>query len=69
MKIDFKIDYIARTAAHFTTVELTPHSASTVEKNTTHFLDVAERAQDEIAAEATKKARQSLSFGNVDLVV
>lgn len=32
MKIDFKIDYIAKTAAHFTTVALTPHSAATVEK-------------------------------------
>ncbi|MBC8316868.1 MAG: hypothetical protein H8E41_03115 [Desulfobulbaceae bacterium] len=69
MKIDFKIDYIAKTAAHFTTMKLTPYSASTVEKNRTHFLDVAERAKNNIAAEATRKARESLPSGRVDLVV
>lgn len=69
MKIDFKIDYIAKTAAHFTTVALTPHSAATVEKNRTYFLDVAERAKNDISARAIQKARESLSSGEINLVV
>jgi hypothetical protein len=69
MKIDFKIDYIAKTAAHYTTASLTPHSAATIEKNRTHFLDVAERAKNNISARAIQKARESLSSGKIDLMV
>ena len=69
MKIDFKIDYIAKTAAHFTTVGLTPHSAATVEKNRTYFLNVAERAKNDIAERAIQNVRESLSSGKIDLVV
>ena len=69
MKTDFKIDYIAKTAAHYTTVGLTPQSASTVEKNRTYFLNVAERAKNETAAQATQKARESLPRGIIDLTV
>lgn len=69
MKIDFKIDYIAKTAAHFTTVGLTPHSAATVEKNNTYFFDVAERAKNDISTLAIQKARESLLSGKIDLVV
>lgn len=69
MKIDFKIDYIAKTAAHFTTVGLTPHNAVTVEKNRTYFSDVAERAKNDISERAIQKVRGSLSSGKIDLVV
>ena len=69
MKNDFKIDYIAKTADHFTTVFITPHSAATGEKNRTYFLDVAERAKNDISTRAIQKARQSLSSGKLDLLV
>lgn len=69
MKIDFKIDFIARTASHYTTVGLTPYSEATVQKNQTYFLNVAERAKNDIAAQATEKVRQSMRSGRIDLTV
>ena len=69
MKIDFKIDFIARTASHYTTVGLTPQSEAAVKKNQTYFLNVSERAKNDISAEAVKKLRASLGDGKIDLMV
>ena len=69
MKTDFKIDYIAKTAAHYTTVGLTPHSQATVEKNNTYFLDVAERAKQVAASQGLQKMRESLPKGIIDIKV
>jgi hypothetical protein len=69
MKFDFKIDFIARTASHYTTVGLTPYSEATVQKNQTYFLNVAERAKNDTAAQATEKLRASIKPGKIDLMV
>jgi len=62
-KFNYKIDYRALTAAHYTTYDLTPQAKAQIAKNDRRFIDIAENAMATTKRRALTEARASL-FGN-----
>jgi hypothetical protein len=66
MKIDFKIDYISRTAAHYTSFTLSAQSSSIRQKNLRDQVDRAQQVQSEIGRRAWDKALQQMKGSRVN---
>lgn len=66
MKVNFKIDYISQTAAHFTSFSLTPQSRQIVQENMQDQVDRARDVQSEIGRRARDKAVAQMKGSNVN---
>ncbi len=69
MKTNFKIDYRALTAAHFTTFPQTAQSAAIVRRNNRSLVTTAENLGRKISEQAVAKARQQLLGGTINLEI
>ena len=67
MKINYKIDYISATAAHFTTFPQTEQSSQILARNRDTLSAIADRAARDINQAALRKLRDSMIGGGVDL--
>ncbi|MBU4260329.1 MAG: hypothetical protein KKC76_00420 [Proteobacteria bacterium] len=66
MKIDFKIDYISQTAAHYTTFTLSEQSSRIRQKNLQDQVDRAQQVQSEIGLRAWDKALLQMKGSKVN---
>ena len=66
MKFDFKIDFISRTAAHFTTFAQPAQSQAIIDRNLHDLDDRARQVKSEIGLRARDKALGQMKGGNVD---
>ena len=69
MKVNFKNNYPAETAAHYTTFPQTERSSRILAGNRRTPSDIAAQTADTITNRATRKARNNLLGGNFNIFV
>lgn len=67
MKINFKIDYITLTAAHFTNFPQTEQSAKILQENSFDLVDRARFVQSTIGNRAKARVMDQIKGGNINI--
>lgn len=67
-KIDYKIDYRALTAAHFTTYTMSEQARAMVARNDSRFITIAENAMATVKNQALAEMRKSLFGAKIDIL-
>ena len=68
MKTDYKIDYRAQTAAHFTTYSMSEQSRKVLAQNNSRLLTIADNAKETFSSQAIQKMRNSFLGSNVNII-
>jgi hypothetical protein len=68
MKTDYRIDFKAQTAAHFTTYSLPEQSRKIVARNKGRLQSIAANAKETFSSQAIQKLRNSLIGANVNII-
>ena len=67
-KFDYKIDYRAMTAAHYTTYSMSPQARAAVARNENRFINIAEQAMATVKNQAIAKSRDALFGAKVNIL-
>ena len=69
MKNNYRIDFIAKTAAHLTTFPQTEQSQAILNKNRNMLADGARKAGEMISSEARSRFEQTLPANRINIYV